>query len=776
MACEVHNALFAEERERIASQRLKEEFVKIQNENKKLEEELKQIGITGQKTTVEIDKLRAELRQLTAPWKTPPFCLSVATITVSFVLAMVAGYSVILQEKLGKDAVFAETRKVDAKQEELNREKAKLDKKQEDFDVQKKDLDKQVARVAELKEAEEKASRELSDRKWDLAKSQGDLTESRDAQALAEGILVFSAKHTLDTYDALIGQVSEQSLLDDREFQFASTRLKPLLAALEKSAVKARVLAGLLTHESDDVRRLAMLFLSRLDAGMPEAPSEKTALARKILDALKTETAPKASNLMVSALSRLGAEAAQPLLEEVDRTEGESRRFIVRAMGELGKKANPEIIRRLIGLVSDPATRKPLQRTAVVALGTIGTNAADAESSMMAILPMKLTDLPDDPDSFFLLRDTVSSLRKIGCKDPQTPVRLAELLDVDTLQWGNASLADDLRVEIIIALGAFGTQAKAGAPKIKAILAKKNVRPDLLQEAAIALVKIGDAMEINLLLKDNDSMRRLAGVVALTAVPSAATRKQVLESALDKVVKGGKEVDRSGIILSSSVVTALRKRGKVALPVLLDALSLARDSYVRENLVKTIGDIGEDSDAIVDGLIAALLPTPPGKDFYVQSAAIRSLVKVAPGNKKATDAILKVADDLDAESRLRSIAQSVQFTNVPADNPWGTQTLGEKASRYDKELDKFYNLHTYRFEKGKRYQIDMTSKSIDAFLYLKRGPHTIAFDDDSAGNLDARILYDPDETEDLQIWATTYPRHVQGDYQLAVRKITRKAP
>src|SRR6516164_221879 len=320
MACEVHNALFAEERERIASQRLKEEFVKIQNENKKLEEELKQIGITGQKTTVEIDKLRAELRQLTAPWKTPPFYLSVATITVSFVLAMVAGYSVILQEKLGKDAVFAETRKVDAKQEELNREKAKLDKKQEDFDVQKKDLDKQVARVAELKEAEEKASRELSDRKWDLAKSQGDLTESRDAQALAEGILVFSAKHTLDTYDALIGQVSEQSLLDDREFQFASTRLKPLLAALEKSAVKARVLAGLLTHESDDVRRLAMLFLSRLDAGMPEAPSEKTALARKILDALKTETAPKASNLMVSALSRLGAEAAQPLLEEVDRT------------------------------------------------------------------------------------------------------------------------------------------------------------------------------------------------------------------------------------------------------------------------------------------------------------------------------------------------------------------------------------------------------------------------------------------------------------------------
>jgi len=223
------------------------------------------------------------------------------------------------------------------------------------------------------------------------------------------------------------------------------------------------------------------------------------------------------------------------------------------------------------------------------------------------------------------------------------------------------------------------------------------------------------------------------------------------------------------------VVTALRRRGKTAVPVLLDALSLAHDSYVRENLVKAIDDIGEDSDPIVDGLIAALRPTPR-KDFYVQSAAIRSLVKVTPTNKKSTDAILKVADDVDSEPRLRNVAQSVLFTSVPADNPWGPQTLGEKASTYDKELDKFYNVHTYKFEKRKRYQIDMTSKSIDSFLYLKRGQQTIAFDDGNGGNLNARILYDPDETEDLQIWATTYPRHVQSNYQLEVRKLARKSP
>ena len=140
MASEVDQTMSADEKERIANQKLKEEFVKIQNENKKLEVELNQIGFAGQQTTVEIDKLRAELQQLTAPWKTLPFYLSVATVTVSFVLALIAGYGVFLQETLARHAAIAETRKLDAKQEELNREKARLEKKQDDFDVQKKGL------------------------------------------------------------------------------------------------------------------------------------------------------------------------------------------------------------------------------------------------------------------------------------------------------------------------------------------------------------------------------------------------------------------------------------------------------------------------------------------------------------------------------------------------------------------------------------------------------------------------------------------------------------
>ena len=65
--------------------KLREELVKTQMENRKLEQELKQIGFAAEKTDAEIKKLHAEILQLTTPWKTPQFYLTLATIVVSSV-------------------------------------------------------------------------------------------------------------------------------------------------------------------------------------------------------------------------------------------------------------------------------------------------------------------------------------------------------------------------------------------------------------------------------------------------------------------------------------------------------------------------------------------------------------------------------------------------------------------------------------------------------------------------------------------------------------------
>jgi hypothetical protein len=64
-------------------------------------------------------------------------------------------------------------------------------------------------------------------------------------------------------------------------------------------------------------------------------------------------------------------------------------------------------------------------------------------------------------------------------------------------------------------------------------------------------------------------------------------------------------------------------------------------------------------------------------------------------------------------------------------------------------------------------RVDPTSK-IDPFLYLKDGNQTVAHDDDSGGNLNARIVYTASKDAELTIVATTlFP--ITGDFVLTVR-------
>jgi hypothetical protein len=65
--------------------------------------------------------------------------------------------------------------------------------------------------------------------------------------------------------------------------------------------------------------------------------------------------------------------------------------------------------------------------------------------------------------------------------------------------------------------------------------------------------------------------------------------------------------------------------------------------------------------------------------------------------------------------------------------------------------------YTVRLTAGKTYQIDMTSSFIDSYLRLENpaGPE-VAEDDDSGGNLNARIIYACTQTGAYRIIATTF--------------------
>jgi hypothetical protein len=85
----------------------------------------------------------------------------------------------------------------------------------------------------------------------------------------------------------------------------------------------------------------------------------------------------------------------------------------------------------------------------------------------------------------------------------------------------------------------------------------------------------------------------------------------------------------------------------------------------------------------------------------------------------------------------------------------------------------FCKTYTFKMIEGKIYQIDMRSKVLDSFLRLEDpNGQQVSEDDDSGGNLDARIVYQAVMTGDYQIIATSFDQAL-GKFTLAVKEKTK---
>jgi hypothetical protein len=86
--------------------------------------------------------------------------------------------------------------------------------------------------------------------------------------------------------------------------------------------------------------------------------------------------------------------------------------------------------------------------------------------------------------------------------------------------------------------------------------------------------------------------------------------------------------------------------------------------------------------------------------------------------------------------------------------------------------DTYFKSYPIKLKAGQVYVIDMQRdpavSKIDPFLYLKDGKQTVAQDDDSGGNLNARIIYTAPKDGEFTVIATTlFP--ATGDFTLTVR-------
>jgi hypothetical protein len=87
-----------------------------------------------------------------------------------------------------------------------------------------------------------------------------------------------------------------------------------------------------------------------------------------------------------------------------------------------------------------------------------------------------------------------------------------------------------------------------------------------------------------------------------------------------------------------------------------------------------------------------------------------------------------------------------------------------------------YQPYKVKFEAGKLYQIDQVSKDIDAFLIIvKAGTQDIvAADDDSGGDLNARVIFSPPATGDYEVLAGSLKsglRNNTGAFTLTIQPL-----
>lgn len=91
----------------------------------------------------------------------------------------------------------------------------------------------------------------------------------------------------------------------------------------------------------------------------------------------------------------------------------------------------------------------------------------------------------------------------------------------------------------------------------------------------------------------------------------------------------------------------------------------------------------------------------------------------------------------------------------------------------DKQLnDSNVNALTFRMAPGSTYTLDLVSKDFDAFLRIEDATgKSVAFDDDSAGSLNARIVFAPTREDEYRIVVTSFMGGQTGGYTLTIRQL-----
>ena len=177
---------------------------------------------------------------------------------------------------------------------------------------------------------------------------------------------------------------------------------------------------------------------------------------------------------------------------------------------------------------------------------------------------------------------------------------------------------------------------------------------------------------------------------------------------------------------------------------------------VRLACLQTLAMVGPRAKAAVPELTKALADASP----RARMTAARALGNIGPDAKTAEDALTKATKDADRNVQKIAEAALMQIKADPNQKDFkvqGVLTPGDPFDRVRQQM--FHVVHTHQMKAGQTYTIDVVSPW-DNYLRLENAQGVmLAQDDDSGGNLNARLASVARKTAGI---ASSSPASAQG--------------
>ena len=235
----------------------------------------------------------------------------------------------------------------------------------------------------------------------------------------------------------------------------------------------------------------------------------------------------------------------------------------------------------------------------------------------------------------------------------------------------------------------------------------------------------------------------------------------------DFLVNGQVDLLKTMRIPPPAIVALVEKFAEAKVPLHVNALLIDdKGNPLPNKEITVLWDKGKQTfKSNADGVVRWALAKDKSRKLGLElPTGIRAMVAVT--DKDGTSIGLYSKEDPSVE-KVKSaggpIVKSIDGTIV-------------KSDPFDIERDKCYrHIHEFKMQAGKTYTLDLLSEDFDAYLRLENDDKgKIAEDDDSAGNMNSRIVFTPESPGNYRLVVTTCDPGQFGTYRLVIRETDAK--